>query len=564
MNRMNFARFLICTALSASAAVSSAALTVPADKTDAVRILYTSGAKTDEMSGAMIFNESSGVKPSPYMPSGTVLHSGSALPSSYRTETTGIRNQGGSNSCWAFSGLGALEAYMSHNGRGDFDFSEQHLSWWATKTYNDDGIGWLTPNLDYGGYSMISGGYLASWQGPKAEEDLPYVLYGNNNLPDNMDDLETQFGVTGIMYVNNDIESVKTAVFNYGGVATSFNNGSGYNADKSNYYQSYTSSYFSGHAVTIIGWDDSYSRFNFDPSDQPEQDGAWLAKNSWGDQKGDEGYLWISYYDKYVLDSIWGSNLAITAVRTLNGYDRLYQNEIYGATYYTYLSGENGMIPKATFANVFNFDDVHKYLREVIFETQAQGAQYTVYYIPLKSGKPDTDRNNWTELANGTADSSGYIKADVSGAVEVSGKAAIGVEIDASKSGGWAQLGVDEWLVNSSGDYIFMPDARKNQSFIIDGSNVYDLLDVYLKNGDEIGGTLVIKAVAGSDVLGDPNDDACVTSEDALIALRETVGIFTGLTDLQLNNCDVNFDGVVTSEDALMILRRSLGLLAEF
>ncbi len=73
------------------------------------------------------------------------------------------------------------------------------------------------------------------------------------------------------------------------------------------------------HAVTIVGYDNGYSKENFgggDTSKQPEADGAWLVKNSWGAQTeefpnaGDwgmpdedgksTGYFWLSYYDKSV------------------------------------------------------------------------------------------------------------------------------------------------------------------------------------------------------------------------------------------------------------------------
>lgn len=36
------------------------------------------------------------------------------------------------------------------------------------------------------------------------------------------------------------------------------------------------------HAVTIVGWDDSYSKENFNAEHQPPADGAWIVKNSWG------------------------------------------------------------------------------------------------------------------------------------------------------------------------------------------------------------------------------------------------------------------------------------------
>ena len=73
------------------------------------------------------------------------------------------------------------------------------------------------------------------------------------------------------------------------------------------------------HAVTIVGYDNSYNKTNFgggDTAKQPEGDGAWLVKNSWGADTesfpnkmswGEEnsegkstGYFWISYYDKSI------------------------------------------------------------------------------------------------------------------------------------------------------------------------------------------------------------------------------------------------------------------------
>ena len=51
------------------------------------------------------------------------------------------------------------------------------------------------------------------------------------------------------------------------------------------------------HAVCIVGWDDNYSKDNFMEGHSPEKDGAWIVKNSWGTDWGDDGYFYLSYYD---------------------------------------------------------------------------------------------------------------------------------------------------------------------------------------------------------------------------------------------------------------------------
>ncbi len=555
-------------ALMAAAMAVSAAAEASAQNKEEIPVQAVLAGEYNELytaylNGEVEVSEDSGVGIAPYTVPGKVLEPSGALPSSYVTKTTEIRNQGSNNTCWAFSGIGTLEAFLSSQDKGLNDLSEEHLAWWATAYHNnDDGTGWLNRTFAPGGYSKTYAGYFASWQGPKLESDVPY---GHSVYPEDMDDYSNSFNVTGIQYVNNDITSIKTAIKNYGAVATSYNNGSGYGSGRKCYYSDKEVTRFSGHAITVIGWDDDYSADNFNENSRPPADGAWLAKNSWGPSSGDEGYLWVSYYDLYAFNTnVWGENVAFTSVKTANPYDKLYQNERYGATYYTYLKDKNNNKLKCvTFANVFDFDDVHNRLESIVFQTLNENSAYTAYYIPVENNKPVADKSKWSYLSSGNIDSAGYIRVNTEGAIIPAGVGAIGIEIDGSAVNDYASIGVDEWLTAKNGDFIFKPTPKKGDSFIINGNEAYDLLDVYANNNDNVGGTLVIKAITTTNLLGDINNDGKSNVTDALLALRYSVHL-ENFDSEQLINSDVNFDGKITSEDSLIILRRSVNLITDY
>ena len=275
--------------------------------------------------------------------------------------------------------------------------------------------------------------------------------------------------------------------------------------------------------------------------------------------------MWISYYDLYVFNSnTWGENVAFTSAKTANPYDKIYQNETYGAIYYTYLSDSNGNnLPCLTFANVFDFDDQHKYLDSVVFQSLNENSKYTVYYIPVENSKPVNDKSRWTYLGEGIIDCAGYIRVNTKGALIPSGIGAIGVEIDGTSVNDYASIGVDEWMTNKKGEYIFKPRSKKGDSFVLTNNNVYDLMDIYAANNDDIGGTLVIKAIATTNIIGDVDGDGESTVSYALLTLRQSVHLENFDTE-QLINADVDYDDTITASDALLILRRSVDIISDY
>ena len=79
----------------------------------------------------------------------------------------------------------------------------------------------------------------------------------------------------------------------------------GLNGDKVCFNKEKTTS-VGNHSVTIIGWDDTYSKNNFPESNRPNTDGAYLVQNSWGSEWGKDGTFYVSYDDIYIEMTISG------------------------------------------------------------------------------------------------------------------------------------------------------------------------------------------------------------------------------------------------------------------
>ena len=78
------------------------------------------------------------------------------------------------------------------------------------------------------------------------------------------------------------------------------------------------------HAVSLVGWDDSYTILD---KQGVTHTGAWLLRNSWGTNYGDEGYYYLSYDDAtafatgvYNAETDWGRYTSVDTI-TPSGQD---------------------------------------------------------------------------------------------------------------------------------------------------------------------------------------------------------------------------------------------------
>lgn len=494
-----------------------------------------------------------------------------SLPSKYSSRDLGyvteIKQQK-YNECWAVSGISVFESKLLKEGFSVQNMSFDHLNIWATR--HSSGKGWQRSYKD-GGYSWSAIGYLTSWQGGVETEDLGDFDITSGITSDDIDTSLAKYGTTSVEYLyKNDTDSIKRAIMENGGVYGAYAT-SAYclSSDRLSYFmpESYSGSSIN-HGVEIVGWDNNYARSNFNGSvgEKPKKPGAWLARNSYGNSNSLGGYFWISYEDKYIFDSRYHPLYTINSVQEIDEHTRLEQKEIYGAT----IDIEIENCKEVAYLNRFDFSNGYNTLDKVIFETECKNADYTIFYVPDgNSSKPVADKSKWIKLYSGTADYSGYICADISDYTLPLGYGSIAVVINTERLNSGLDssdeeyknpsIGTCEWVTNGdTGEYMFINDSHYGDSYIFYDNNMCDLLDWYRQeNNDDLGGTLVIKAVTtgiGAEVslLGDVTLDGQVNITDATEIQKYLAGSVE-FSEVRKLNADVNGDGNISISDATTI-----------
>lgn len=217
-----------------------------------------------------------------------------------------VKNQQQTNSCWAFASLGTLESTLAlmdyKNGKSPivYDFSERHLEYATSRTFlnnviNNDGF---YRKVGDGGNLYLWIPYLTNGTGAISETEMPFE---NNEDSIYISEIQNKDVITQV----NDIitfpsysksedktqikQQMKEHIKNYGGIDAGIHGaslfsaiGKCYNNETGAIYCDNTIFYPIDHEVIIVGWDDNYSKDNFIEGNRPENNGAWIIKNSWG------------------------------------------------------------------------------------------------------------------------------------------------------------------------------------------------------------------------------------------------------------------------------------------
>lgn len=273
----------------------------------------------------------------PYLPVGTnvvLVNDTAELPSEFDMRKVygvpSVKNQGAYGTCWVHAAVASAESSMLQY-VPYIDLSELHTSY-----YNYYGYNQLRPMsaetsdiLGEGGNARMITNLWSQWIGPVSEEKLPYenTSFFDNNTDKDLMNFQSDYHLKNAYNFEYDGEGgnfeeinalVKDCVYSGQAVDVS------YMSDKGkNWSDTYNSSYcerkprFANHAVTIVGWDDSFPAAHF--KKKPKGDGAWLCKNSWGTHDGEDGYFWLSYYDGTL------SDFAVYQLENADEHDIIYQ-----------------------------------------------------------------------------------------------------------------------------------------------------------------------------------------------------------------------------------------------
>lgn len=293
------------------------------------------------------------------------------IPSKYsaveKGYVTSVKQQGAFGTCAAFAAISCIESDYIMKGYGtkdNTDFSEAYLFWFAANN------GWDDENSDYYGDGVINSvdvysnlgandadlfSALKTDTGIAYEYDFPYSEYTVSRMGGYTDAQRIASGcnvrIKDIVELDiTDKSDIKSWILSHGSAAVSFNGTRFYEGTNGTVARN-PLPLVNNHEATIVGWDDEFIAEGSFSSLVMREKGAWLCKNSWGEQWGDNGYFWLPYSDP-TISSVMGFSVAVnndcTNKHSYNGYANVFLTKVTKSAN-LFAAEQSGKIDKVAF-----------------------------------------------------------------------------------------------------------------------------------------------------------------------------------------------------------------------
>ncbi|MBR4462366.1 MAG: BspA family leucine-rich repeat surface protein [Erysipelotrichaceae bacterium] len=413
-----------------------------------------------------------------------------SIPASYSLKdlgmVTSVKNQNPYGTCWSFAALGSAESGVLKKYGRTLDLAELQVAYYTWSSYQledpmnlikNDGNK-MTPRsdvLDAGGWDLTAIFSIASGVGLSDESVYPYsqaetYIAGNGTEPC----YSTKYRLRSARWLSmEETDLVKRCLMNNGAMAVSyFHDDKWFNSSTGAYYQNSYESNYGNHAVTLVGWNDNYSKDNFKSSKRPSGDGAWLIKNSWGRGWGNNGYFWISYYDTSIVDAL----AVFYEVEIDDSFDanssHLYQYDGSSQDYSFVEFSSTGYV-----SNIYTVANTAEQLKDVAFCVDGSQLNYTIsIYTGVTNGKPTSGTLACTQT--GYIEDGGYYLVPLNSKVILTKGEKYSIVVKLSGSGTFLAL-TDKsqtYSYNDGSTYRFYNNTSNDLSYSSNNGNSWSSL----------------------------------------------------------------------------------------